>query len=182
MRIQTKVIVLLLAAALLAACGPSTERNPNAWLTYLDTTYGFHFNYPPEGQITSRQDGYARIDGLPIVPNTTLVEKYLEVNVSPEAYPCPSPNVNTESDGGKAQELSLNGLTFLEQKGGGVATGNIYDWVSYSTRKGTVCASLTFVLHYTDPANYVDPPAVFDPAAEQAVFADILASFRWPDR
>ena len=181
MQTQTKTMLSLLVAATLAACspaGPAAGSAPIGWTIYLDTSYGFTFAYPPEGQVTDRQDGYARIGSLPIAPDTTLVEKYIEVNISPAAYPCPTPTLNTET-ASAPQELIANGLTFLQQTGGGVATGNIYEWVAYSTQKGGVCASLTFVLHYTDPANYVNPPAVFDRGAEEQIFTTILGTFRW---
>lgn len=181
MKSPPKMICILLFAALLAACAPSEAGPgsvPEGWSVYSDAAHGFSFAYPPEGQISDRQDGYARIGGLPIAPGTTLVEKYLEVNVSPEAHPCPSPTVNVET-AGSAQETALGGLTFLRQSGGGVATGNIYEWAAYSTQSDGLCASLTFVLHYTDPANYVNPPPVFDRAAEEELFAEILATFQW---
>jgi hypothetical protein len=171
---------LLILAAALAACGPAAAgpgSAPAGWTIYLEADHGFSLAYPPDGRLTDQQAGYTRID-LPIEAGTTLVEKYVEVTISQDAYPCPTTTLNTET-ASPPQETTVNGLTFLEQSGGGVATGNIYEWVGYSTRQGNVCAGLTFVLHYTDPANYMDPPPVFDRAAEEQVFTVILGTFQW---
>ncbi len=186
MKIQAKTLIILPVIVLLAACSPSGTSTrpdsgsaPDGWLTYTETTYGFSFSYPPEAQITARQGGYARIEGLPIVAGTTLVAKYLEVNASLDALPCPSPELNMQGSSGATEEVTVGDLTFLKQTGGGVATGNIYEGAAYSTQKGGACASLTFVLHYTDQGSYVDPPPVFDREAEEQVFTTILGTFRW---
>ena len=182
MRTRSLMLFSLLVAAALAACGssaaptgPATGSAPDGWLTYTDTTDGFLFAYPPEGQITTGPGGSARID-LPVSPHTTLVEKFLEVNAAVDAYPCPSPTFTVRSEG---DQLTVGELTFLEQTVGGVATGNIYEGTAYSAQHGAACASLTFMLHSTDPGSYVNPPAVFDRAAETAVFTTILSTFRW---
>ena len=64
-------------------------------------------------------------------------------------------------------------------EGQGVAAGNIYDWVAYSTVRNNACISLTFILHSTNPANFPVPPPLFDKNAESAVFATTMNSFNW---
>ncbi|MBU2609486.1 MAG: hypothetical protein KJ606_00865, partial [Chloroflexi bacterium] len=135
--------------------------------------------YPKEGQIANPENGYARINGLPFAPGTNLMEKYLEVNVTQNAFPCPSPNVNIESGSGGSQQILVNGIVFQQQNGVGAAAGNIFEWTAYSTQKANVCASLTFVLHSANPGNYLTPPPLFDKTAESKLFSSILATFAW---
>ncbi len=76
---------------------------------------------------------------------------------------------------------TIAGLDFLVQKADEGAAGNLYQWTGYSTQRADVCASLTGVLHSTNPAMYSTPPPEFDQAAESAVFDQIAATFRWLD-
>jgi hypothetical protein len=59
------------------------------------------------------------------------------------------------------------------------ALGYVYDWVAYSTVKGTACISLNFVLRSTNPLSSPVPPPVFNKDLESAVFLDIASSFNW---
>ena len=70
-------------------------------------------------------------------------------------------------------------IQFLEESGADAGAGHFYEWIAYSTSKNNVCASLTFVLHSTNPGNYTTPPPLFDKPAESDVFAPILATFAW---
>lgn len=156
-----------------------TASVPADWQTYTDQQYGFTFRYPKEGQIANQENGYASITGLPFAPGTNLVEKYMEVNVAQNAFPCPSTNVNIESGNGGSQQILVKGIVFQQQNGIGAAAGNIFEWTAYSTQKANVCASLTFVLHSTNPGNYLTPPPLFDKTAESKLFSSILATFAW---
>lgn len=156
-----------------------TASVPANWQTYTDQQYGFTFRYPKEGQIANHENGYARINGLPFAPGTNLAEKYMEVNVAQNAFPCPSPNVDIESGSGGSQQILVNGIVFQQQNGVGAAAGNIFEWTAYSTQKANVCASLTFVLHSANPGNYLTPPPLFDKTAESKLFSSILATFAW---
>jgi len=144
------------------------------WQTYTDQTYGFTFRYPAEGQIVNQQDHSARIS-LPFMPGTNLAEKFIDVAVMENADPCVSqiPGVS------QSQLLTVNGIPFLEESGADAGAGHFYEWIAYSTSKNNVCASLTFVLHSTNPGNYTTPPPLFDKPAESDVFAPILATFAW---
>jgi len=149
------------------------------WLIQCDNHDGFGFKYPPGGPPTPLTDDRAPIY-LPIVPNTTLVEKWIEVEPVEGSAECSSANAQNAAPGAVTTEtLTINGVDFKKESGGGVATGNIYDWEAYSTGRDYRCVTLTFTLHYTDAANYVSPPAVFDRAAESAVFRAIMETFRW---
>jgi hypothetical protein len=72
---------------------------------------------------------------------------------------------------------TINGLSFVRESGQDAGAGNFYDWVAYSTLKGTNCISLSFVLHSTNPGNYPTPPPTFDMAAESAVFSTIMSTY-----
>jgi hypothetical protein len=158
---------------------PEITMTPTVQLIpYRNETYGFEFQVPPEAVI-SQTDSGTRID-LPTVPGTTLSEKYLEVQVtSPSPEVCSSPqNIGRDPAVIQVQLTTLNGLEFRKENSGGVATGNIYEFTAYNTVYNGNCVSLTFTLHYTDPANYVSPPPEFDRAAEIAIFPQIMATFR----
>jgi len=151
-----------------------TASVPANWQTYTDQTYGFTFRYPAEGQIVSQQDHSARIS-LPFKPGTNLVEKFIDVAVTEDADPCLSQNPGVS----QSQPLTVNGIQFLEESGADAGAGQFYEWLAYSTSKNNVCASLSFVLHSTNPDNYSTPPPLFDKPAESDIFAPILATFAW---
>jgi len=149
---------------------------PNTQL-YINQTYGFEFSYPTQGQISNQTATGAHIT-LPFTSGTNLVEKYLDVNVATNATTCLSPIAQGYAPGAlQPQQLTFNGINFVEESGELGAAGNFYDWVGYSTLKGTNCISLTFTLHSTDPGVYPTPPPTFNMQAESAVFANIVASF-----
>jgi len=153
---------------------PPTASVPANWQTYTDQTYGFTFRYPAQGQIVSQQDHSARIS-LPVTQGTNLVEKFIDVAVTEDADPCVSQNPGVS----QSQPLTVNDIPFLEESGADAGAGQFYEWLAYSTSKNNVCASLTFVLHSTNPGNYSTPPPLFDKAAESDIFAPILATFAW---
>lgn len=151
---------------------PTNTQTTSNWNTYQNIKYGFNFQFPPGSVVTSQTDLAGRIF-FPITAGTNLVEKYLDVTVVEDANPCKSPTDGaTTSD-----DVTINGIDFLKETGTGVATGNIYDWVAYSTTKDNACISMSFVLHSADLGSYPTPPSPFDRAAEAAVFDTIMTTF-----
>lgn len=153
----------------------ATETPSTGWLTFINLTYGFQFQYPQEGQIEDgRTDTFARID-LPFVPGTNLSAKYLEVIVGENATECKSP-LQTQDPG---VTVTINGISFLKQTGAEGAAGSLYQWVAYSAHRDNVCVSLDFILRSHDPGNFSTPPPVFDFAAESAIFEQIMTTYAW---
>lgn len=149
------------------------------WLTYTNIPYGFQFNYPPQGQITSQTDQSVRIQ-LPIVPGANLVEKYLEAVVLVSPAVCKSPlGAGYPPDAIQTSQVVVNGINFLKESGADGATGSLYQWTAYSTQRDNVCVSLGFVLHSHNPGVYSTPPPIFDEAAESAVFLEIVSTYAW---
>lgn len=163
------------ATATLTPTATATSPVSN-WNLYNNIKYSFKFNFPPGSSIASQSDNVARIN-LPVTAGTNLVEKYVEVNVVENATTCKSP-----ASGGTtatSQNVTINGIQFLQETGTGAAAGNQYDWNAYSTTQGVACISITFILHSANPGNFTTPPVVFDPAAESAVFTTIMSTFAW---
>lgn len=157
---------------------PTPTSQTGDWLIFTNQTYGFLFQYPPQGTITSGgDDTFTRID-LPFMQGTNLREKYLEMVVVENTNPCQSPLAN-QSMVETSETVVLNGITFLKQTGGDAGAGNIYQWVGYSTLKDNTCVSLDFILHSLNPYNFPTPPPVFDYAAETAVFGQIASTYEW---
>ena len=154
---------------------------PSGWQVFDDGRYGFKFSYPPSAQLTRTDAGRARVD-LPFAPGTNLAEKFLDVAagaIEPGGG-CSSPLAEGRDPAViRAETVRINGLPFLRETFGGVATGNIYDDMSYSTVRDGVCVSLSFVLHSGSLGAYPTPPPEFDAAAESAVFLQIASSFLW---
>jgi hypothetical protein len=148
-------------------------------LTYNNQKYGFQFMYPANGVITTSQDNFAHLN-LPFVGGTNLVEKYLEVTVFENAATCTSPLTNGYAPGSfESQQVTGNtGIQFTRESGQGGAAGQIYDWIAYSTPKGTTCISMNFVLHSTNPFNFPVPP-VYNKDLESAIFLDVISTFGW---
>ena len=154
-----------------------TPQASNNTLTYVNQTYHFQFSYPSQGQISNQTATGAHIT-LPFTSGTNLVEKYLDVSVATNATTCSSPLTQGYQPGSfQSQQVSINGVNFVNESGSNAGAGNIFNWVAYSTLKGTNCISLGFTLHSTNPGNSPTPPPTFDMTAELAVFSTIVSSF-----
>jgi murein DD-endopeptidase MepM/ murein hydrolase activator NlpD len=161
-----------------ASVTPTSTSTVGDWLTFTNQTYGFRFQYPPQGVIVSGgDDTFTRID-LPFAQGTNLREKYLEMVVAENVSPCQSP-LATQSMLETSEVVTINELSFLKQTGGDGAAGNLYQWVAYSIIRDNVCVSLDFILHSLNPGNFPVPPPVFDYAAESAVFGQIASTYAW---
>jgi hypothetical protein len=154
----------------------ATPTSPaGGWLTFTDVTYGFEFQYPPEGQIAAGgSDTFSHIN-LPFVPGTNLREKFLELLVAENANPCQSPLVTPLPP----ETVTINGLTFLKQTGEDGGVGHLHQWIAYSILRDNACVSLDFFLHSLNAGNFATPPVVFDYTAEAAVFEQIVSTFTW---
>lgn len=150
----------------------ATQTTTANWNTYKNSKYGFSFKFPSGSIVTSQTDTAGRIF-MPIKSGTNLVEKYVDVTVVENADPCKTPTEGVAT----SEDVTINSIAFLKETGSGVATGNIYDWVAYSTSKDNACISLTFVLHSAALENYTTPPSPFDRAAESAVFDTVMTTF-----
>jgi len=154
-----------------------TPQASGSTLAYVNQKYGFQFNYPSQGQISNQTDTSAHIT-LPFTSGTNLVEKYLDVSVTTNATTCSSPLTQGYTPGSfQSQQVSINNVNFVKESGSTSGAGNTFDWVAYSTLKGTNCISLGFTLHSTTPANYTTPPPTFNMVTESSVFSDIVSSF-----
>lgn len=141
---------------------------------YQNTKYNFKFTLPSGAAIASQSDNVGRVN-LPFASGTNLSEKYIQVNVVENASPCISPVMDGVS--ATTENVTINNIQFARQTGQGIALGNIYDWVAYSTVRNNACISLTFILHSTNPAAQPTPPPLFDKNAESAVFTTIMNSY-----
>ena len=174
MKNMLKFLALITILSLLPACSiPS-------WLTYTNATYQFLFKYPTGSTLGTDTPTSARIQ-LPIVPGTNLVEKFLDVSVSPGAMPCLSPYGSGYTPPGSlvTGTSTISGVYWVIESASEGAMGSIYDWTAYSTSNGDTCVSLTFVLHSHHADAYPTPLPEFDSAAETLVFQLIVSTFKW---
>jgi hypothetical protein len=105
---------------------------------------------------------------------TNLAEKYLVVSVIEYQEICRA------SAGGEVmtfQPVTINGTSFLQETGGDVAAGNIYEWTAYSAVKGPGCISLMFVLHSHNADSYQPAMRHFNTTHETAVFSAIMSTY-----
>jgi len=155
---------------------PSATPIPG-WLTFTNSTFGFQFMYPPQGQIQAgSNDGDTIIRNLPIIqPGTNLSEKFLEVAAGAPATECKS-LFQTQDQG---VTVTINGIDFLKQTGSEAAAGNFYQWVAFSNLRNGVCVSMNFVLHSQNPSVFPTPPPAYDYATEAAIFDQIIGTYMW---
>jgi len=155
----------------------STPMSTTGWEKYFNEKYGFEFKYPKEGTVSDQSDIHARITIPVAVSGTNLIEKYVDMSVLEGASTCKSPDSSGQPSG--TENVTINSIQFLKETGTGVAAGNTYEFVAYSTSSDGNCVSLTFVLHSANPGNYQTPPPEFDKAVESAVFDSIIQTFDW---
>jgi hypothetical protein len=151
----------------------STGTSTGDWNTYQNMKYGFSFKFPPGSSTAGQSDNAGRVY-LPFAAATNLVQKYVDVSVREDVTTCKSPSSNPQAS---SENVTINGIQFLKEIGSEGAAGQMYDWTAYSTSKANACISLTFVLHSANAGNFPTPPPLFDPAAESAVFAAIMATY-----
>ncbi|NTV37598.1 MAG: hypothetical protein HGA82_00110 [Anaerolineales bacterium] len=150
---------------------------PPGWLTYTDTYNRFSIMYPPEGTLV--QEAMLHID-LPVSPGTNLREKYLQIEFTPAASPCHTPQGNGFEPGTIPQTpVTINGIEFILEEGSDAGAGNYYQWSAYSVFNGSICISFDFMLHSTNPDNYDPPLPRFDQVLEAAIFVQMMETFRW---
>lgn len=160
---------------------PPTSSIPADWQIYNNRQHGFELSYPPGSALVEDEPDHARID-LPFRANTTLQEKYLMIDVNPLQADgtCSSPFASGYApEAVQREEVSINDHNFLRESGSEGAAGSTYEWVAYSSVRAQECASLTFILHSTNAANYDVPPPEFDSLAEKEVFEQIVSTFHW---
>jgi hypothetical protein len=155
------------------ATATGTGTSTSNWNTYQDVKFGFSFQFPPGSSVSGQTDNSGRVT-LPITSGTNLFEKYIDISVVEDAPTCQSSHA---VPGSPSTTVTINGTPFLQQTGSEGAAGSIYDWVGYSTFKGTDCVSLNFILHSNNPGVFPTPPPVFDKTAESAVFNTIMSTF-----
>jgi len=158
---------------------PTQGHLPNVdWLAYHDEKVGYSIQHPLTWQ-ESDAGGYPVTFALEAAPGTTLVNKTMEINVTEDAADCKETTYSSDSGTTSPENVTVNGIGFLKEQGSGIGAGNIYDWTSYSTVKGSACINLTFVLHSANAGVYDTEPAPFDRAAESEVFDELLNTFKF---
>lgn len=158
---------------------PTTPAPPTAnWPTYINSTYGFNFKYPPGSERFFEAPNSILIK-MPIAPGTNLREKYLQMSVNENVNPCQSPLSSISPPGSPTETVVFNGIPFFKQIGGDAGAGHHHEWVGYSTLKDNACISMDFVLHSLAAGAFEPPVPEFDKAAESVVFAQVMSTFAW---
>ena len=159
------------------------EGNQSAHL-YSNEKANFELQLPKEVQIKEMKNN-VKID-LPIVPNTNLRDKYLQI-ITKQLFPVKY----TSSEGcfnpletiiEKTETIRINNNEFIKEKGADHGMGHIYDNVSYSIIQGDQCIQLGFVLHSINPGHYDIPPKLFDEKSESEIFERIISSFKFHEK
>jgi hypothetical protein len=176
------ILAATLACALVPGMPPATPSTaptaghlPNVdWLTYSDPA-GFSIQHPLTWQQVNNE-GDPPVFSLQSAPGTTLLEKYMQIDVRPNASECRQARYGGET--ADSSNVTINGIAFRKESGAGLGAGNVYEWTGYSTLKGTTCITILFVLHSANPGVYSTEPPAFDRAAEAAVFDELINTFR----
>lgn len=167
-------------AAAPTEAGAIPTQDPHAdWMKYHDDLGAFSIKYPPTWE---RWDsgGYPVILGMSVPPGTTLGEKMMQIRVTQGMSECSNP-----AGGGSVEDvppltvITAGPVSWLKESGSDAGVGNIYAYTSYSTLREAACINITFVLHSTNPGMYDTPPPNYDEAAEQALFMEMLHTFRF---
>jgi hypothetical protein len=141
---------------------------------YQNNKYNFRFSLPSGANIVSQSDTVGLVT-LPIVTaGTNLLSKYIQIHVVEGTTPCVSPVMDNPTS---SENVSINNIQFLKQKGQGAAVGNRYDWTAYSTTYNNACISLAFVLHSADPGVFATKPPGFDMVKESEVIGTTMSTY-----
>ncbi len=137
-------------------------------------TYGFSFLLPVGTQKRRsliRSESEEAYD-LPFERGTTLLGKFLSIDVRPLTGACSDPNLRGVDN---AIPVEINRMTFTKEQVGDSAAGQRYDTTSFSTAHGDLCVTFSFDLHSSD----VNDDPAYDPGRETAVFEEVLWSLRF---
>jgi len=153
---------------------PSATPGAVGSVQYQNSKYGFAFKYPADGTIQDVVDNSARIV-FAATSGTNLGGKYIDVVATDVSGDC---KVDLPIANPTTQNVTFNGVQFLEQTGRDQGAGQIHDWIAYSTVKGNTCVSIMYVMQSGNIDNYPDPkPSQFDLNAEVANFKSIMGTF-----
>jgi hypothetical protein len=151
------------------------------WSCYQNDTYDFEFCYPADATLTEETPEHVRVN-LTMHPGTNLTEKWMDVDGRTGFSVCSSPQGAGYGPGVIDTETrTINELSFLVERASDSGMGNHYVWTGFSTSRDAVCASLTGVLHSVNPGVYETPPPEYNSVVEEAVFDQMVATFRWLD-
>ena len=170
------VLALILVTLAFSACAPLPTPNVPERATY-ESAAGFSIQYPTSWQRLDTGD-YPIVFSTQAAPGTTLLEKRMEIDVRDLGLDCRQATYGGAIVGDTGTALLAEGGSFVVESGTGIAAGNIYDWTSYSAKRGVNCVTITFVLHSADPGVYATAPPPFDKAAESAIFDELLGTYR----
>ncbi|MFT3891417.1 MAG: NBR1-Ig-like domain-containing protein [Anaerolineales bacterium] len=91
--------------------GPTSQTSD--WPFFTSPQYGFNLQYPP-GSVVYNSVPESAIINMPITAGTTLVEKYLSINVVPNATTCADPTTGSTP---LPESVIINGTTWLKDTG-----------------------------------------------------------------
>jgi len=154
------------------------------WNLVVDNAYGFEYAYPVGGAgACGGSTANCEVHNsfwLPFTPGTNLVEKLMFVDVQVNPTTCQSPWTAGFAPGSlNPVNETFNGLNWVEETFEQGAAGNLYQYTAYSTSSGSVCVSMTFVLHSHTAGGMVTIPPTFNQAQESAIFPLIVYTFEW---
>jgi hypothetical protein len=154
---------------------PATPSTPASYSSaYQNTKYNFKFALPAGATIQTQTDNVGRVSLPIVIPGTNLSEKYILVTATEGKQSCAVTNM---AGGTAIVTVNINGVQFSKQTGTEGAVGSVFDWTSYATTRNNACILITFVWHSTNPDNYPNPPAKYDPAQEGAVIDTVMNTF-----
>jgi hypothetical protein len=172
---------LLTIAAATLACGAIPVRapvqpTPRPALVLNEPRGGFSIEVPGDWQRLDDGD-YPIVFSQPATPGTNLLEKRMEFDVRDTSAACGQAAYGGASS--TTERVQINGVEFLRETGEGIAAGNVFEWTSYTTSRGWVCITITFVLHASGSGVYATEPPAFDRLAESAIFDQLISTFQF---
>ncbi|MGZ3336436.1 MAG: hypothetical protein ACXVBV_13945 [Isosphaeraceae bacterium] len=150
----------------------------DGWQAYHDERTGFSVQYPATW-FESDSGGNPAVFTLVAWMGTTLVNKAMELYVTEEATDCKETAYSDDAPVSPTGIVTVNGISFLRESGRRTTASNIDEWTSYSTKKGSTCINLIFVLHSVAPGSLGNQLRPFDKAAESAIFGQLLNTFQF---